>query len=157
MQLKFKRGTVAVIDIFNLLTKQFQKSRHCRVLTMVYNTQKYWAFGLGPSFAFKIVFLVILNPDDGQSPKAQYFCELLLAFLSSGIWCQVGWKTLINFSEKSTHSTLEQHTAPHSGGQSSSYSPPPAPPFYYKRAVGQSSQKIKQTHNLLSSLHACAI
>jgi hypothetical protein len=37
-----------------------------RVLTMVYNTQRYWVFGLFPTLLFR------KYPDDGQSPKTQY-------------------------------------------------------------------------------------
>jgi hypothetical protein len=40
--------------------------RYYRVLTMVYNSQRYWAF-------FSLLFRKI--PDDGQSPKAQYLCD----------------------------------------------------------------------------------
>jgi hypothetical protein len=45
-----------------------QGGRYFRVLTMVYNTQRYWVFGLRPSSGL----LFRKNPDDGQSPKTQY-------------------------------------------------------------------------------------
>jgi hypothetical protein len=53
-------------------------SRYYRVLTMVYNTQQSRCLpssedGNRSSFR-NVVFLVISNPDDGQSPKTQYLC-----------------------------------------------------------------------------------
>jgi hypothetical protein len=78
-------------------------SGYYRVLTMVYNTQRYWVFGLCPSSRFEItknttfqkldlfpsryrssfrnvVFLIISNPDNGQSPKTQYLCTHLVQY-----------------------------------------------------------------------------
>jgi hypothetical protein len=45
--------------------------RYYRVLMMVYNTQRYWVFGLFPK---RCVFSLLFrkNPDDGLSPKTQY-------------------------------------------------------------------------------------
>jgi hypothetical protein len=41
---------VVLIEISMLITSK--KGRYYRVLTMVYNTQRYWVFGLCPSSGF---------------------------------------------------------------------------------------------------------
>jgi hypothetical protein len=69
-------------------TTYLRTSRYYRALTMVYNTQRLMiALSKGPNrvgvfphlrtetdFFPKRCFLVISNPDDGQSPKTQYLC-----------------------------------------------------------------------------------
>jgi hypothetical protein len=45
-----------------------------KCLTMVYNAQNYWVFGLFPSSGI----LENRIPDDGKGPKTQKFCMLIL-------------------------------------------------------------------------------
>jgi hypothetical protein len=49
-------------------------SRYYRVLTMVYNTQRYWAFGLCPSTGFFHCYLVkIRTMDKVRKPNISVF------------------------------------------------------------------------------------
>jgi hypothetical protein len=65
------------------------------VLTMVYSTQRYWVFGLN------VVFLVISNPDDGESLKTQYLCIWFSFIIYS---CVIALVTnLINIKDRFMH------------------------------------------------------
>jgi hypothetical protein len=79
---------IKIFSVWELLLYS-ELSRYYRVLTMVYNTQRYWVFGFCPSsrfflnnnektqrfgnwICFRPQVLFRKNPDDGQSPKTQY-------------------------------------------------------------------------------------
>jgi hypothetical protein len=61
--------TIFVKNKIDTIVSTFGLSRYYRVLTMVYNTQRYWVFGLCPSSGF------FLNNNEKTKRFGNWICD----------------------------------------------------------------------------------